>query len=258
MRLAGMPLVEEGLRTYASHRAILRTYLLIPCALAIALLVAWPQVTAGDVFRGAIATDPFSVVGVTLLVFLLYLGGRYGEEDFSPDTLGNLREYVTLTPASVAALVAGKAVFGILHTIFLLALGVPFLLAAYSVSGAPAGSLGSALAVLASATFAARMYGLLLLAALGQRRLLRSAALIGSIGGFLLGSYLLLPAVNPIAALLRGTGESVARETALLVLLNFAVSLLFTAAVTVVLLRARHAARRAARIGSGPEGDRRG
>ncbi len=208
MRIAGIPFVAEGLRTYASQRSILRTYLVIPGALAVSLLVAWPQGTADSVFRGAAITDSFSVVAVTFLLFLLYLGGRYGAEDYSPDTLVNLREYVTLTPASVTSLVAGKAAFALLHTVFLLALGAPFLLAAFSVSGTRAGTLAVCLAVLAAAAYTVRMYGLLLLALLGPRRLLRGAAFVASLAVFLFGTYLVLPSVNPIAVLLAARDAS--------------------------------------------------
>jgi hypothetical protein len=241
MRVAGLPFVAEGIRTYASQRSILRTYLFIPGALAIALLLTWPQGTVQSVYVGGAAADAFTVVGVTCLLILLYLGGRYGAEDYSPETFVNLREYITLTPASVASLVAGKAAFSIVHTIFLVALGAPFLLSASSVSGAPGGSVAGVLSLLATSALAARMYGLFLLAVMGRRRLLRAATFLAGLGGFLFVTYLLQPGINPIAMAIA------AREGASLVpivIFNLAASVFLAAAATAVLVLARRAARK--------------
>jgi hypothetical protein len=232
--------VAEGIRTYASSRSILRTYIFIPAALAIALLVTWPQGTIQGVFLGVAAADSFTVLSVMCLLLLLYLGGRYGSEDYSPETFVNLREYVSLTPASAGSLVAGKAAFSVVHTIFLVALGAPFLLSAASVSGAPRGSLSGVLALLATAAFAARMYGLLLLAAMGQRRLLRSVVFLVGVGAFLLVTYLAWPGFNPLVMVIA------ARDGAPLlpvILFNLGASLLMGAAVTAVLVLVRRAAR---------------
>jgi hypothetical protein len=241
MTVAGLPFVAEGIRTYATQRSILRTYLFIPGALAIALLITWPQGTVQSVFLGGSAADGFTVVSVTCLLILLYLGGRYGAEDYSPETFVNLREYVTLTPASVASLVAGKAAFSIVHTIFLVTLGAPFLLSASSVSGAPRGSLAGVLAVLATAAFAARMYGLLLLAMMGQRRFLRVASFLAGVGAYLFVTYLVEPGYNPIAMVIA------ARDGASLlpiIIFNLGASLLLAAGVAAVLVLARRGARR--------------
>jgi hypothetical protein len=200
--LGGASYVREGFRAYFAQRTILRSYLLIPGALAVALMIAWPQDTVEGVLRGGPATDAFSVVSACFLVLVLYLGGRYGAEDYATDTLGNLREYVTLPAASPGSLVAGKAAFALLHTVFLVALGVPFLLAALGVSGAAPGSLARALAVVAATGLAVRMYGLFLLCVFGLRRLIRGAALLIGTGTWLAVTWLLLPALNPIAALL--------------------------------------------------------
>lgn len=257
MIVAGVPFLEEGLKTYVTQRAILRTYVIVVCVLAVALLVVWPQGSLEGVYRGARASDTFAVVSVTFLLLLLYLGGRFGGEDYSPETLVNLREYAALTPASVAWLVAGKTAFAVVHTIFLLLLGSPFLLAAASVSGAPAGSFGRALVLVGAATLASRMYGLFLLGLFGQRRILRGAAFLAGLAVFLAGTWLLLPALNPVSVLLGqistpsaaaapgGAGPRGALSPAtLLALADGVLSLLLAALTTLVLVLARHEARR--------------
>ncbi len=252
MTLAGVPFFLEGLRTYVSQRFILRTYIVVPCAVAIALLISWPQGALESVYRGAGVAETFSVVSITFLLLLLYFGGRFGAEDYSPETLANLREYAVLTPASVPSLVAGKTIFAIVHTLFLLALGSPFLLAASSVSGAPAGAFGRAFMVTAAATMASRMYGLLLLGIFGQRRLLRSAAFYAGLAASLVVSWLFLPAINPVSVLLAISATS-ARSAALrvglspaalLALADSALALAFATLTALVLLLARGEARR--------------
>ncbi len=240
MKLAAVPQVVEGVRAYASQGRILRSYLLVPGALTATLLVTWPQGFMYGVYRGGPGTDAFTVVAVTCLFFLLYLCGRYGGEDYSPESLGNVREYVTLTPTSIVSLVVGKAVFAVLHSAFLLLLAAPFLVAAYSVSGAPSGALREDLAVLGAAALASRMYGLLLLAAFGQRRLLRGTLYVVTVAGYVLVSWLVVPAVNPAAVLIAVRDGA---HAGLCVLLYLAVSVFLAACVVLVLALARRGAR---------------
>jgi hypothetical protein len=245
VRIAGFPLVQEGIKVYFSQALILRTYLLIPAALAVALIATWPQGPVESVLRAGAPMDPFTVVAVAFLLFLVYLGGRYGSEEYSPDSLGNLREYVTLTPASVGSLVAGKAAFAVLHTALLLALGAPFLLASLSVSGAPAGALGAGLATLASAGLAARMFGLFLLALLGQRKLLRSASFIGVFAAYLVVTFLAFPLASPVSALLalRAGDAAAVPHADLLAALTLAAAIGLAGTTALVLAAARRQAR---------------
>ncbi len=241
MNLAAVPFVVEGVRAYATQRQILRTYLLVPGALTATLLVTWPQGLMNNVYRGSSITDAFTVVAVTFLFFLLYLSGRYGAEDYAPESLGDLREYVTLTRTSIVSLVAGKGLFAVLHTAFLLLLAAPFLVAAHAVSGAPAGALGEDLAILGCSALAGRMYGLFLLSVFGQRKLLRGTLYIVSVAGFILVSWLTLPAVNPAAVLI---AVRAGVHAGFCVLLYLAIALFLMASVVLVLALTRQGAQR--------------
>jgi hypothetical protein len=245
------PFLAEGLRTYFSHPGILRTSLVLPGSLALALLASWPR-GAWDAFvRSGPASDPFTVTAVTCLALLFLLCARYGAEGFSPHSLSELREFVTRTPISLAAVVGGKTGFAVLHTLFLLLLAAPFLLAGAGVSGAGPLQVLATFAVLFSAGTAVRMYGLLILALLGARTVLRDIVLMPSIALFLVVSLLWAPQLNPFMSLLdlpvrmagRG-GESAqaARSTvAACVLLCVASTVVLGAAVLPVLhlMRAR-------------------
>src|SRR5208282_17319 len=142
--------------------------------LGIVLAVMWPRSTIVESLRQAAASDTFTIVAVCLLLFLLFLGARYGAEDFSPEAAGHLRDYVTLTPVPVFSVVAGRLVFSALHTLVLLLLGGPFLAAAMAVGGAGFPQALAALAVAGAASLGARMAGLLALAVVSRRTQLRS------------------------------------------------------------------------------------
>jgi hypothetical protein len=201
--MRGNPLLEEGMRTYFAHRGILRSYLLIPCGLAVVMMAAWPRSSLETILRSGPSTDAFSVIALAFLALMLYLGARYGAEDFSPDTLVQLREYVTMTPVSLLSVVLGKAAFFILHTLFLLLLGVPFLLAPMAVGGFTLPTAFAVLAVVGTASLAARMFGFLVLALIGSRLLLRDVIILAGILLFIVAADTLVPAVSSIRALLR-------------------------------------------------------
>jgi hypothetical protein len=196
------PFLEEGLRTYFVDRGILRTYLLVPCGLAAVLAVVWPRGSLESLIRNGPFTDAFSVIAIAFLALLVYLGARYGSEDFSPETMVQLREYVTMTPVSLLSTVLGKAGFFILHTLFLLLLGAPFLLAPMAVSGATLPQAFAVCAVLGTASLAARMMGLLVLALVGNRRVMRDTILLSCVLIFVVSSYFAVPLLSPIRALL--------------------------------------------------------
>jgi hypothetical protein len=197
------PFLQEGVRTYFAHPGILRTYFYLPAGLAIVLVVVWPRGGLESILRSGPLTDAFSVVAIVFLGLLLYFGGRYGAEDFSPDTMVQLREYVTLTPVPLVSVILGKAGFFFLHTFFLLLLGAPFLLAPVAVGGLSLSKAFAAFAVLGTASLAARMFGLFVLSLIGDRPLLRNVILLPGILLFVVVTLVAFPPLSPIHALLR-------------------------------------------------------
>ena len=201
MRTARNPFLDEGVRTYFAQEAILRSYLALVGVVGLALLLWWPRASLDAVARTAVFPATFTTVCIGLYICLTYLGARYGSEGFSPEAGVKVRDYARLTQVSLASLVAGKTLFALLHTLFLLALGAPFLLASLAVSGGGLALMLPALLVIGAATFAVRMYGLLTLVLL-ERQVGRDLCLAGGVILFLVVSSLIVPAVNPITALL--------------------------------------------------------
>ncbi len=244
------PFLQEGVRTYFAHPGILRTYFYLPTVLAVVLLVVWPRGSLESVLRSGPLADAFSVVSIAFLGLLLYLGGRYGAEDFSPDTMVQLRNYVTLTPVPLLSAILGKAGFFILHTLFLLLLGAPFLLAPLAVGGLTVPKAFAAFAILGTASVAARMFGLLVLSLVGSRPLVRNVILLPGILLLVILVLVFLPLLSPIHALLSlgstpaaGAAEAGMSAVAASSLVGIGAALVAAAGVFLVLRVSRGSAR---------------
>jgi hypothetical protein len=201
MKMARNPFLDEGARIYFSQAAILRTYLVLVGLVGLAFLVWWPRHSFVAALRTGSAPDAFAATAIGLYIALVYLGARYASESYTPDTVRRIQDYVTLTPVPVRSIALGKVGFAFLHTLFLLLLGAPLLLASLAVSGLDARALLEAVLVIGAATLAVRMYGFLLVVLLDAHRGLRDAALGVGIVAFFALSIGLYPAANPIIAL---------------------------------------------------------
>jgi len=161
----------------------------------------WPRGTLETALRTGAVTDIFPVAGTCFLLVLLYLGARWGAEDISSDPDVKLRDYVTRTPVSLPFLVLGRLAAGAFHTLLLLLLGAPFLVAAMAVGGAGIPQTLQALAVIGAAGLAARMCGLLALTLIAANGPLRRALLFLFLSAALAVTFFLAPAVSPFRAL---------------------------------------------------------
>jgi hypothetical protein len=200
--------VRDGMRSLLSERRSLRASLLGVIVLGLALLAVWPHGTLDTAIRTGQASDTFTVVSICFLLVLLYLGARFGSEDLSTDTGPRLHEYAALTPVSLVSLVFSRAATGMTHTVVLLLLGTPILIASMSVGGAGFAQVGAALALVGGASLAARMWGLLALALAGSHRALRGAILFVGIAGGAAATSFFAPIVSPfrvLATLSHGT-----------------------------------------------------
>jgi hypothetical protein len=101
----------------------------------------------------------------------------------------------------LVTVVGGRAAFAVLHTVLVLLLGAPFLAAAMAVGGAGIAHALSALAVIGSASLAARMCGLFFLALAGGRRPLRDLLLMPFLAASLVVTFLFAPQSSPFHAL---------------------------------------------------------
>jgi hypothetical protein len=237
--------VREEIRMYLTDRGILRATFAVPVVLGLALLAMWPRGTLEAALRTGAVTDTFPVA-------LLYLGARWGAEDFAADPGVQLREYVTLTPVPLFSLVAGRLAAGAVHTLMVLFLGAPFLVAAMAVGGAGVPETLQALAVIGAAGLAARMCGLLALTLLGARGPFRRGLLFVFLAAALAVTFFFAPAVSPLRALAtllkpaEGSPSSIAAAAA-----GLGAAVLLAAGALAALSGTRARAARRAPVGAG-------
>jgi len=244
--------IRDATHIYLTDARTLRACLYLVAALALALLVVWPRGPLEAALRSGQAPDTFTVVAICFLVSALYLGARFGAEDYSTDPSVQLRELAALTPVSILSLVAGRFAFGVLHTILLMLLGAPFLVAAMAVGGAGVPELLQALGLVGLASLAARMAGFLALAVVGTRRPLRDIVLTSGVTAAAAAAFFLSPAqssFHALAALVRGHPHVAALPAAA----NAAAAALLAAAAGGVLAVVRVRARARARGQGGGE-----
>jgi hypothetical protein len=246
------PFVKEGVQVYFSQATILRTYVVLLAVLGALLFFWWPRgPVAASLFPHA-APGTFTAVALGWLALLVWLSARYGAEDYSSGSFTRLNEYVRYTPVAIGTVVAGKLAFAALHTLFLLALGAPFVLASLAVSAVPTVNAARAFLVVGAAAAACRMLGSFLLVALGERSLVRDIAMLAAALAAISASLALFPAANPVSAILSlgGTADSPA-EVRLLgatlpfylfsVIMNLLAAIACAAAMSICLAVARKA-----------------
>jgi hypothetical protein len=200
MRIGPNLFFEESVRSAFSSEKMHRSCFFMALALAAAFIFWWPIGPLIFDIPSDGGPRTFLAVAVALCLCSAYIGARSSAEDYSPAAGARIREWVLLTPVSLKALVAGKVGFAVLHTLFLLALGAPFLLASLAVSGISADRAMAALLVAGAFTFALRTAGLFLLVLLGVRKVLRSTILFTVSALFLSATFPFAPAANPVVA----------------------------------------------------------
>ena len=204
------PFLAEGARICFSQRAVLRASALLVAILGCVLVLWWPRGPVASSLQPLAGPRTLTVVSVSLLAALAWLSARLGAEDHASSSFISMEGYVGLVAGddarlrcrAVATVIRGKLAFGLVHTIFLLALGSPFVLAAVGVSGA---SFTTGLCILLVAGAAAtgfRMLGLFLLTALPGHALVRDMVMLVAGAAGLAACTALLPAASPLSALL--------------------------------------------------------
>ncbi|HEY9595048.1 MAG TPA: hypothetical protein VHE79_11260 [Spirochaetia bacterium] len=235
MRVPGAAVIAAEARAHAGRPLSLRSSLLVPCGLGLALLVVWPRATIAAVMRIGPSPNPFDVVAVCLVLLAVYLGARHGSEDYDPGSAVRLRDLVRFTPVSLAEIVLGKAAFGVVHTAFLLLLGAPFVVASLAVGGAGGAEAVRVLAVTGAACLCARMLGLLVLVVVRGRALVRDVVLFTILALAIVLALLFLPMASPIDAVVARTPRQTGISAG--ISLTVALALAVTAAFAMRILR---------------------
>jgi hypothetical protein len=154
------PVLQEALSVYGGSYEYRRTHVLTAAIPVAALLVMWP----GESFTGYLtfAEAPvfFAFAGVGFSLALGLLAGIAGLNGINRRSFITDREWVRRTPLAVSELVRGKAIAALLHTLLLVLLPAPVVIAGGAVSGATVPESLYELALIASFALLCRFMGM--------------------------------------------------------------------------------------------------
>lgn len=201
------PILEESLRIYSSSVVYRRAHLLYLAIVSALVLVLWPSAPYIEFFKLSSYPPLYEVSAIAVLV-LLVAGSMYvGKTSFAREQFVSNTDWVEKTSISVASLVAGRGVAGVLHALTLSALAFPFLVVAAGPSGVPIEAIGSTLLVVFVASLATRFCGMWIDAWLERRPVLAVLATWVALGLVFVLSIEVFPDMNPIVAITAIAGD---------------------------------------------------
>jgi hypothetical protein len=256
MKMLRNPFASESLDASLSRPLILRSYLYYLILMTVLIFFWWPRNPFAAYLQAGEIPQTFFVAAIGLFASVVYLSMRFGAEDYVGEDSTKIHDLITLTPVSVATMVMGKLGAGILHTLFLLILGVPFLIVSRLASGLSYEVLWKTLLIVGSSALAYRTFSFLLFSIVESRAVLKDILLLAAAFISIIGGLTVVPPASPITAImtLDAGGQATDRfaffgTSIPLYMVSVIISLLavpvFSAAAFVWLriVRRRHAAR---------------
>jgi hypothetical protein len=202
MKLSRNPFIGEGLSACFSHPLVLRTYGYYLAVAAAFTFFWWPRNPLAMYLRTGTGPQTFMVTAVGIFICLVYLNMRYGSEDYLPDGAMGVMDFVTRTPVSIAGIVAGKALSGAVHVLFLLLLGLPFLMVSRDVSGASQAAIPRFFLIAGCSSIAYRCFGFLVFAFMGAHGTLKQVVLVCGTIVLMTFSLTVCPPASALSAVL--------------------------------------------------------
>ncbi|MQY77446.1 MAG: hypothetical protein GH155_07465 [Spirochaeta sp.] len=144
----------------------------------------------------------FQIMSIATLIILSFYSIRLGAQMYSHEDFHTMPEWLNLSPITAVTLLRGKILLSFFHTLFFLALSLPFLLASLSISGLSLSELYFSLLVLFTVTLTCRIIGLLLAAILTELSFLLELSLMLSLIILYIPPISLLPQASVITILL--------------------------------------------------------
>jgi ABC-type transport system involved in cytochrome c biogenesis permease component len=206
MKILGNPFIAEDLSASFTRTSALRSYPGFIAVMAVVILIWWPRGPFTTYLRAGTVPDSFTAAALGLLACAAYLSARFGAEDFAEESASRVQDFVTLTPVPVSSVVAGKMAASAVHTIFILVLGLPFLLLGSAVNGTSIPVIARAALVSGSSAFCFRAFAFLCFTLFGPYRLLKNSVIFLCGLAFLTASTAVIPALSPISAILSLNG----------------------------------------------------
>ncbi|MBA7529064.1 hypothetical protein ES705_21256 [subsurface metagenome] len=201
------PIIQEGMQIYFYLNRIRNIYFHYLLILAVILFLVWPNQPFYyylDFNRHPLS---FRIMSIATLIILSFYSIRLGAQIYSHEDFHTFPEWLNLSPTTAVALLRGKIALSFFHTLFLLTLSLPFLLACLSVSGLSFSELYFSLLVVFIASLTCRIIGLLLAAIFAERPFLLELSLMLALIILYIPPISLFPQVSAVTILLN-TGRS--------------------------------------------------
>ena len=140
------PLVTEVLSGITRGGKAQFTYLGLLVLQALVLFLWWPKISVAQMLESQHGPHALEAVVMAAGVALAYFALRAGTEEAMLPGQHGLRDWALATPLGLARVLGGYVRGQLIHSLYLLALTAPLIMAAYTVSGGELAALGWCLA----------------------------------------------------------------------------------------------------------------
>ena len=195
MNLTVNPIVRHGVQIYFLKKAPLTVALHYLMALAAVLFVIWPK---SQYLRVGSPPLTFSILAIVATLIVAYLSFSFGADRLSDETTPFSRSWLLGLNIDLHTAISGFTLLTLVHTLFLVTLAFPLLVAAAHVSGTSTQSFGLALLLMVTCTLAYRWVGLLTLCMWERQEFVRYVVARAAFVVFVLASAFFFPPLNPL------------------------------------------------------------
>jgi hypothetical protein len=199
VRVTVNPVLRQGVQTYFLAKPPLTAALHYLLALATVLFAIWPK---SQYLRVGSPPLTFSILAIVATLIIAYLSFSYGADRVGEEAAPFSRMRLLGLNVRLRTAIGGLTLLTVAHTLFLVALAFPLLIAAAHVSGLTAQSFGRALLLMATCTLTYRWLGLLALCVWERQEFVRYVMARAAFVVFVLASAFFLPPLNPLLGLI--------------------------------------------------------
>lgn len=208
------PLVTEVLVGLTRGGRAQLSYLGLLLLQAIVLFLWWPKIGVTQMLASQHGPQTLQAVVMATGVTLAYFALRAGAEEVALQGQHGLRDWTLATPLGLARVLSGYVLGQLIHSLYLLVLSAPLVLAAFTVSGGEAAAIGWCLAAVLIQALFFRLCGAITHLTIGHLR----AESYFTVRAILLLVYIpvgwLVPKASHIALTARALGEQASAQPA--------------------------------------------
>lgn len=199
LRQTTNPVFRQGMETYFLSKPPMTAGFHYLLALSSVLFVIWPKSQFLHIGSPPLT---FNILAIVAMLVTAYLSFGYGAEGLVAEPERGWRAWLVAHHLRPRQVLLGLGWLTLAHTLFLLALALPLLLAAAHVSGLTTQGLATALLLMLVCTLAYRWVGLLTLCCWEPQESVRYVVARVAFVLVVLGSAFFLPPVNPLLGLI--------------------------------------------------------